>query len=408
MRVARALRQGAPGLEAVAEEHKGWERALGTTLAAEQPALVRLDGHRFSSFTRGFHKPYDMRIFVAMQRASADLLRQLGPAAVYTQSDEITLVWPPADAARGQAHPFGGKTQKLASLAASLASVRFAAHLSALLPGAEAAELRGRCGWAHFDGRAFGVPDAARALENVAWRQADARRNSVNGLGALYFPARTLAGRSPGQVRELLAEGPRVAWTDMHPHFRLGALLKKQTFLRPFVHPRSGEAGLIARSRTAVAHRGLGEPGDAALLLAARAEPDDPFFFPLEEEDEEAAAGAAVCGERVTGVWAAAEAELGPHSRLGRHLAACGVGHAAGPGPGVLALCAGEQEARAALAAGSPRAVWCGGPPQPPPDLAQRVASVPNLSWLLPERVGLPSYESHDEGLAAWLERRRQ
>jgi tRNA(His) guanylyltransferase len=401
MRGATALRQAAPGIDAVADLHKSFERTHATTLPPEQPVLVRLDGHRFSSFTKGFHKPYDMRIFVAMQRASADLLQQLGPSAVYTQSDEITLCWPSADTARGQAHPFAGKTQKMASLAAALASVRFGAHLRALLTAPQDAELRDKCDWAHFDGRAFAVPGAAQVLENVTWRQADVRRNSVNGLGALFFTARALAGRSPVQVREMLLTGPGVDWADTHPHYRLGALLKKQSFMRPFVHPRSGESGVISRSRVAMAHRLLGEPGDEALLLATRAESDDPFFVPLEEEAAEGAVVARVAAVAVAGV------ELGPQSRLARHCAACGVQRTETVGPGVLALCGSEEQTRSAVAAGSASVVWSGGPRVLPADLSGKVVSVPSLAWLLPERVGLPSYESHDEGLAEWHKRKR-
>ncbi len=98
---------------------------------------------------------------------------------------------------------------------------------------------------------------------------------------------------------------------------------------------------------------------------------------------------------------------MGPHSRLGRHLSACGVTMTGAAGAGVLALCGSEQEARRALEAGSARVVWSGGPMAAPAELAGKVTCVPSLAWLLPERVGLRSYESHDEGLAAWHERRR-
>lgn len=96
-------------------------QALATRVDLAQPVIVRLDGHRFSRFTAGFHKPYDSRIFEAMLRTTADLLTQMNPDSAYTQSDEITLMYCNAE----RAPPFNGKVQKLASLAAAMCSVRF-------------------------------------------------------------------------------------------------------------------------------------------------------------------------------------------------------------------------------------------------------------------------------------------
>ncbi len=96
-------------------------QAASPRLLLDQPVLVRLDGHRFSRLTAGFHKPYDSRIFQAMLRTTADLLSHLNPDTAYTQSDEITLLF--CNPAR--APPFSGKVQKMASLAAALCSVRF-------------------------------------------------------------------------------------------------------------------------------------------------------------------------------------------------------------------------------------------------------------------------------------------
>lgn len=144
-------------------------------LQSDRPVLVRLDGHRFSSFTKGFHKPYDMRIFRAMLRASSDLMAQLSPASVFTQSDEITLVFGAQDKEAGQTLPFTGKTQKFASLTAAFCSVRFGFHLERELLATDPALLEQKRGQAHFDARVFNVPDEAAVAENLMWRQNDAK-----------------------------------------------------------------------------------------------------------------------------------------------------------------------------------------------------------------------------------------
>ncbi len=388
-------------MSAVAEQQKSYEAAAGSVLRSDQPIIVRLDGHRFSSFTKGFHKPYDWRIFRAMQLVGADLMGQLGPSAVYTQSDEMSVVWPRPDEARGQGPPFAGKTFKLATLTAALASVRFGVHLAALLGGGgeREAELRRKTEWAHFDGRAFNVPGAAAVVENLAWRQADARRNSVNSLGAMYFNNSELLGRSPAQVRAMLEKGPRVNWHDMHPHFRQGALLKKQHYARPFVNPQTGQEGLIERSRVAVSHLLLSER-DQDMLLAARVAADDSSFAGLEEEGDEGGQGVDTTFQPVTAV-AAPPDLLPPACRLARHLAAFHVARVERAGPGVLVVAGSEDDTDRALAEGASRVVLVAdGAGRLAGD--RRVLCVAGLAWLRPEQVGLPSYESHDEGLRDW------
>jgi hypothetical protein len=142
----------------------------------DQPVLLRLDGHRFSRFTQGFHKPYDWRIVAAMHATSGDLLEKFNPEAVYTQSDEITLVF-----AQGPDKQivFRGKTQKLASVVAALCSVRFAYHLRrGLLQQPDTGGSRehlemllDKVEWVHFDARVFNVPDMESAAVNILWRQ---------------------------------------------------------------------------------------------------------------------------------------------------------------------------------------------------------------------------------------------
>lgn len=162
-------------MEHISETHKGYEKTTMQRLSPDRPVLVRLDGHRFSSFTKGFHKPYDMRIFRAMLLASSDLLSQLSPMSVFTQSDEITLVFGKQDEKAGQTLPFMGKTQKFASLAAAYCSVRFCFHLERELAGSNPTLLEQKRGMAHFDARVFNVPDEVAVAENLMWRQNDAK-----------------------------------------------------------------------------------------------------------------------------------------------------------------------------------------------------------------------------------------
>src|SRR4051812_23385307 len=112
----------------LADRMKKYEASHDYTLPPTSPAILRLDGHGFSKFTAHFCRPFDQRIHDAMIATCADLLHFFPPAIVaYTQSDEITLVFP------NGVQSFNDRIQKLVSLAASYCSVRFNVHLSALL-----------------------------------------------------------------------------------------------------------------------------------------------------------------------------------------------------------------------------------------------------------------------------------
>lgn len=81
--------------------------------------VIRVDGHCFSTFTRQFEKPYDMRIINAMKDATIKLVDVFHALLGYTQSDKMTIVLPQ------DAELFGRKCQKIATLAASTAAVAF-------------------------------------------------------------------------------------------------------------------------------------------------------------------------------------------------------------------------------------------------------------------------------------------
>ena len=147
----------------LADRMKKYEASFDFTLPLTVPTILRLDGHTFSRFTSKFHKPFDQRIHDAMIATCADLLKYFPQATVaYTQSDEITLVFPAG------VQNFNERVQKLSSLAASYCSVRFNAHLAAFLTANPEPQVKesgyNALGTAHFDARFFQVPSVEEAL----------------------------------------------------------------------------------------------------------------------------------------------------------------------------------------------------------------------------------------------------
>ncbi|KAF7374724.1 Thg1 domain-containing protein [Mycena sanguinolenta] len=230
--------------EGLGERMKRYEAVTDQQLPDDQPAIIRVDGHGFSKFTRGFNKPFDERLHDAMVQTAADLLEQFPAASLaYTQSDEITLVFPATAAAR----PFNGRIGKLTSLAAGYASTRFNHHL------AKAADLpANKLGIAHFDARAFSVPDTAEALNCLIWRaKMDCRRNSIYGFGRSFFSAKQLHGlHGDAIVAKILAEKGIDFWTEAPSWARYGTTVKRERFEWAATDALTGAEVISTRTRT--------------------------------------------------------------------------------------------------------------------------------------------------------------
>ena len=133
------------------------------------PYIARIDGHTFSTFTRGFKKPWDPLLSGAMINTMNDLVNEFRAVTGYTQSDEISLIFVPiVDSKTGEYRnlPFNGRVIKLTSLMAGYASARFNYHLQQeyeqkdledYKPSAQAMD-KITNGMAHFDARVFNLP----------------------------------------------------------------------------------------------------------------------------------------------------------------------------------------------------------------------------------------------------------
>ena len=125
--------------------------------------VVRLDGRGFTHLTKDiwqFDAPFDPRFRDLMTQTVAHLM-QCGFNILYgfTQSDEISLLFHPAD------DTFARKTRKLASVLAGEASACFTHQHGQM---------------ATFDARVCVLPGAMQVWDYFHWRQEDAHRNALN------------------------------------------------------------------------------------------------------------------------------------------------------------------------------------------------------------------------------------
>lgn len=241
--------------DALGDEMKRFEDATCAALVKLSDAVVlRLDGRCFSTYTRGFDRPYDMRIHESMVSTAADCVEHFSAATAYTQSDEISLIFAPHTEVGPSTVPFNGRVQKLVSVAAGYASARFNMHMMRhqFDPArAEQAMLRERverCE-AHFDARVFALPPA-ELVAYMRWRSVmDCKRNSISMLAQAHFPHSQLQGVDAESCVRMLAERKGVRWEDTPSFFRHGTFVKKEDFEKAAFNPKTQEHTTALRTR---------------------------------------------------------------------------------------------------------------------------------------------------------------
>ena len=158
---------------------------------------ARLDGRGFSRFTEdNFEKPYDFRFYRYMTETLTHLMScGFNILIGYTQSDEISLLFHPAD------DTYNHKTRKLLSVLAGEASGFFSIRAGTPVS---------------FDCRLIPLPDEQSVKDYFAWRQADSGRNSV--LAHCYYKL-VASGKTPQEAADYLRNLPFRDKVHLLTHF---------------------------------------------------------------------------------------------------------------------------------------------------------------------------------------------
>lgn len=164
---------------ALAKRMKKYEAVPKNTLIRRTPVIIRVDGRAFHTFTRGFQKPFDDVLMMAMQDTMKYLCENIqGCVLGYTQSDEITR--------------------------------QFGVYAKAVNKGAM------------FDARVFNLPKE-EVTNNIYWRQLDASRNSIQMLGQANFSHRELLNKTCNQIQDMLMTQHGINWNDMGTSYKRGS-----------------------------------------------------------------------------------------------------------------------------------------------------------------------------------------
>lgn len=236
---------------------KGYEKSAESVVPYNEFLMVRIDGHKFSKYTKGFVKPFDEILSKTFEKTTIDLVDKFGAVTGYTQSDEITLVFKPTykekDGEISNNQIFGGRTQKISSLVAAYTTRQFNKHLedeveewakpqdeyfsNSFRETSEEDEFRNqratymsKIGEAWFDARTFGVPDESEAYNVVMWRVRDAEKNSRSMFAQAYCSHKSLLKKNGVEQVEFCKEETGKDWNEIEDRYKYGILVKKESY----------------------------------------------------------------------------------------------------------------------------------------------------------------------------------
>jgi tRNA(His) guanylyltransferase len=208
--------------EKLGDLHKFYESRVIDQLMPGLPVIVRLDGKAFHTFTKGMKRPYDIRMSEAMVETTKYLISQTQANIGYTQSDEITIAFRNDDV--NIPFMYSGRVQKLCSLFAAMASVKFNEIISKTMP--EKAHVL-----PIMDARVFQYPNLDLACETFLWRETDATRNSLTMAAHSEYSTKELHKVGFKQKHDMLhAKG--VNWNDYPTFFKRGTYVAKRQVMK--------------------------------------------------------------------------------------------------------------------------------------------------------------------------------
>lgn len=218
------------GMDDLGDRMKAYEARESQTLLLRAPAMARLDGRGFHTFTKHAKRPFSEAFHRMMVEVTRHLVVESSADVGYTQSDEISLAWL-------DCHFFDGHVQKMVSTLAAMASV----HLHCFAWVVDTAkgptmgdvvirkETASGLAWHKaptFDCRVWTVPNRIEASNVFLWRQIDASRNSVQMAARHYLGHAACDDLDSKELQEKLFATHKINW-NLYPSW-----CKRGTFVR--------------------------------------------------------------------------------------------------------------------------------------------------------------------------------
>lgn len=219
----------------------------GRKLMPGLPALARIDGRAFHTFTKGMERPYDKHLSDAMIETTKYLVKETNACVGYTQSDEISLAWYEEPYSTSEIF-FNGRIHKMVSQLSSLTTLYFHHCIKAFF--ANDPQLYVYLNREPtFDARVWNVPNLGVAADVFRWRELDATRNSISMAAQSRFSHSQLMNKNCSQMQDMLHE-VGINWNDYEAFFKRGVYVQRLKVLRPFTFEEIDKLPLKHYART--------------------------------------------------------------------------------------------------------------------------------------------------------------
>lgn len=203
----------------LSDRMKKYENVTNTRLVPRLPIIVRIDGRAFHTFCRNMNRPYDCFMSSLMLETTKYLVDESNAVIGYTQSDEINLILyngnPQSESM------FDGRTQKLCSILAALATAKFNRRIFDYFD-----EKNYITSFPVFDCRVFNVPCKSEAVNVLVWRELDATRNSITMAAQSQYSHNELMNKNTDQMQEMLFQ-KGINWNDYPTFFKRGTYVRR-------------------------------------------------------------------------------------------------------------------------------------------------------------------------------------
>ena len=198
-------------------------------LARRTNTIIRIDGKAFHTYTKGLQRPFDQGLMEDMNKTTEYLCQNIqGAKFGYVQSDEISILITDYDDIDTHAW-FDANLQKMASIAASLATAEFnrlrlIRKMNTTV--ATAGSILEQFKHAMFDARVFQIPYQEEVINYFLWRQQDATRNSISSVAQSLYSAKELHGKKTSDMQEMIFQ-KGINWNDFTPREKRGSIIRR-------------------------------------------------------------------------------------------------------------------------------------------------------------------------------------
>jgi len=202
--------------------------------------LIRIDGKAFHTYTKGLVSPFDEGLIADMNETTAYLCKNIqGAKFGYVQSDEISILITDFDERDTQMW-FDGNLQKMASIAASMATSKFnelriARAFSKYeclfdtplqMSTDDILAFLSKIKKAEFDARVFQIPQKSEVENYFIFRQQDGTRNSIQSVAQSLYSQSELNGKKEKDMQEMIFQRG-INWNDYHFREKRGGIIAK-------------------------------------------------------------------------------------------------------------------------------------------------------------------------------------